>query len=155
MFERPGRPSDRFKPPFANEQAARAANNGALPPDLSLIAKAREGGPDYVYRHADRLRAMPPADIKMAEGMNYNEYFPGHQIAMPPPLTDDAVTYRRRHQGDASTRWRRTWRPSSPGRPSRSWRSASAPASRSILFLVVLTGLLYAAQAQGLGRTVH
>ena len=50
MFERPGQPSDTFQPPFPNEQAARAANNGALPPDLSLIAKAREGGPDYVVR---------------------------------------------------------------------------------------------------------
>ena len=49
MFERPGRPSDRFRSPFANEQAARAANNGALPPDLSVITKAREGGADYIH----------------------------------------------------------------------------------------------------------
>src|SRR5437016_7110575 len=49
MFQRPGRPSDPIPGPFANDQAARAANNGALPPDLSLITKAREGGPDYIY----------------------------------------------------------------------------------------------------------
>ena len=49
MFQRPGRPSDPIPGPFPNDQAARAANNGALPPDLSMIAKARDGGPDYVY----------------------------------------------------------------------------------------------------------
>jgi ubiquinol-cytochrome c reductase cytochrome c1 subunit len=78
--------------PFANEKAARATNNGALPPDLSLIVKAREGGPDYVY---DLLTGYkePPPDMKMGEGMNYDEFFPGHQIAMPQPLNDNSVTF--------------------------------------------------------------
>jgi len=92
MFQRPGKPSDHFVPPFPNEQAARAANNGAAPPDLSLMVKAREGGPDYVY---DILTGFgeAPKDVKMRAGMNYNKAFPGNQIAMPPPLADGTVTY--------------------------------------------------------------
>ncbi len=92
MFERPGRPYDRFKSPFPNDQAARAGNNGALPPDLSLIVKARPNGPDYVYGILTGF-GDAPADMKMMDGMNYNKYFPGHQIAMPAPLSDDRVTY--------------------------------------------------------------
>jgi len=86
MFQRPARPSDRIPGPFPNDQAARAANNGALPPDLSLIAKAREGGPDYVYAILTGYKD-PPAGVKLNPNMYYNEYFAGHQIAMPPPLT--------------------------------------------------------------------
>src|SRR5262249_1298320 len=78
MFERPGRPSDPFKAPFPNEQAARAANNGALPPDLSLIVLARKGGADYMHALLTGF-GDPPADMKMAPGMNYNKYFPGNQ----------------------------------------------------------------------------
>ena len=92
MFERPGLPSDKFKHPFPNDQAARAANNGALPPDLSLIVKARAGGADYIHGILTGY-GEAPADMKMAEGMNYNKYFPGHQIAMPQPLQDGSVTY--------------------------------------------------------------
>jgi ubiquinol-cytochrome c reductase cytochrome c1 subunit len=94
MFERPGLPSDKFHAPFPNDQAARAANNGALPPDLSLMAKAREGGPDHIFAILTGF-GDPPACLKMNEGMNFNHAFPvgGFQIAMPPPLTDGAVTY--------------------------------------------------------------
>jgi ubiquinol-cytochrome c reductase cytochrome c1 subunit len=92
MYQRPGRPSDPIPGPFPNDQAARAANNGALPPDQSLIVKARPGGPDYVYAILTGYKE-PPAGFKMLEGMNYNEFFPGHQIAMPPPLSDNAVTF--------------------------------------------------------------
>jgi ubiquinol-cytochrome c reductase cytochrome c1 subunit len=92
MFERPGLPSDKFKHPFPNDQAARAANNGALPPDLSLIVKARAGGADYIHGILTGY-GEAPADLKLAEGMNYNKYFPGHQIAMPQPLQDGSVTY--------------------------------------------------------------
>jgi ubiquinol-cytochrome c reductase cytochrome c1 subunit len=93
MFQRPGRPSDRFAAPFPNDQAARAANNGALPPDLSMIVKAREGGPDYVYAIVSGFKDAP-VGFKMNPNMNYNEYFPGHQIAMAPPLTSDGqLTY--------------------------------------------------------------
>jgi ubiquinol-cytochrome c reductase cytochrome c1 subunit len=91
-FDRPALPSDHFKSPFPNDKAARAANNGALPPDQSVIIKAREEGATYVD---DLLNGYkdPPKDVKMQDGLYYNEYFPGHQIAMPQPLRDDSVTY--------------------------------------------------------------
>jgi cytochrome c1 len=92
MFQRPARPSDRFRSPFANDQLARAANSGALPPDLSVIAKARPGGPDYVYALLTGFREAPPG-FEVAPGMHYNEAFPGHQIAMPPPLSDGVIAY--------------------------------------------------------------
>jgi len=93
MFERPGRPSDRFRRPFANDAAARAANNGALPPDLSVMVKAREGGADYMHALLTGY-ADPPEGVSVMEGMHYNKYFPGHQIAMAPPINSDGqVTY--------------------------------------------------------------
>lgn len=92
MFQRPGRPSDHFRSPFANDQLARNANGGALPPDLSVIAKAREGGPDYIYALLTGY-AEPPAGFTVAQGMHYNKAFPGHQIAMPPPLSDGLIKY--------------------------------------------------------------
>jgi cytochrome c1 len=92
MFQRPARPSDLFRSPFANEQLARNANGGALPPDLSVMAKAREGGPDYIYAILTGY-ADAPAGFDLAQGMHYNKAFPGHQIAMPPPLSDGIVKY--------------------------------------------------------------
>jgi ubiquinol-cytochrome c reductase cytochrome c1 subunit len=90
--ERPAVPSDHFRSPYPNERAARAAYNGAYPPDLSVIVKARPGGADQIYNLLAGY-ADPPADMKMGDGMYYNRYFPGHQIAMPPPLSDGRVTY--------------------------------------------------------------
>ncbi|MCW3477578.1 cytochrome c1 [Limobrevibacterium gyesilva] len=90
--ERPGLPSDHFHSPFPNENAARAAMNGALPPDLSLIEKAREGGADYIYALLNGY-SEPPAGMKLGDGMNYNKYFPGNQIAMVQPLQNGQVTY--------------------------------------------------------------
>lgn len=92
MFERPGILADRLPPAFANDNAARAANNGALPPDLSLIVKARTGGEDYLYSLLIGYED-PPADTEVGEGMSYNPYFGGAQIAMPPPLVEDGVEY--------------------------------------------------------------
>lgn len=92
MFMRTARPSDYFPSPFENEKQARAANNGAYPPDLSLIAKARQNGPDYLYSLLTGY-SDPPADVEMGEGMHYNPHFSGGQIAMLPPLVDDIVTY--------------------------------------------------------------
>jgi ubiquinol-cytochrome c reductase cytochrome c1 subunit len=92
MFQRPARPSDPIPGPFPNDQAARVANNGALPPDLSLITKAREGGPDYVYAILTGFKDAP-GGFKMNKNMYYDEYFAGHQIAMPPPLSPDQVTF--------------------------------------------------------------
>lgn len=92
MFERPGKPSDKFPPPFANQAAARASNNGALPPDFSVLAKARHGGSDYIYSLLTGYDE-PPAHVELREGMAYNPYFPGGQIAMAPPLSDELVEY--------------------------------------------------------------
>ena len=88
MFERPALPSDRFISPFANEQAARASNGGALPPDLSLIIKARHSGANYVYSLLTGY-AEAPDNFVLTEGKSYNPYFPGRQISMSPPLPDD------------------------------------------------------------------
>ena len=92
MYQRPGRPSDPFPDPFPNDQAARAANNGALPPDQSLIIKARDEGPDYVYALLTGYTPAP-AGFQLPSGMYYNKYFPGHQIAMPPPLAANSLTF--------------------------------------------------------------
>lgn len=92
MFPRPARLADDIPPPFANENAARFANNGALPPNLSLIVKAREGGPDYVYTVLTEYED-PPEDEELSEGLYYNPSFPGGQIAMAPPLDDDLVEF--------------------------------------------------------------
>lgn len=93
MFMRPAKASDYIPSPFPNEQAARAANGGALPPDLSLVVRARPGGADYVRALLIGYVEEPPEDVKMMPGMYYNEYFPGHQIAMPPPLVEGLVEY--------------------------------------------------------------
>lgn len=92
MFERPALPSDAFKAPFANDQAAKYANNGALPPDLSLIVKARPNGPDYIHGLLTGYHA-PPEGTTLLEGQHWNQYMPGHVIAMAPPLTDGIVAY--------------------------------------------------------------
>jgi ubiquinol-cytochrome c reductase cytochrome c1 subunit len=92
MFQRPGRPYDKFVAPFDNPQQA-VATYGAAPPDLSVIVKAREGGSDYVYAVLTGYKDPPPEFKPATPTATYNEYFPGHQIGMPPPLTDDRVTY--------------------------------------------------------------
>lgn len=86
------KPSDRFHSPFPNELAARAANGGALPPDLSLMGKARVGGPDYTHALLTGYH-QPPAGFVLPEGKEYNAVFPGNAIGMPKPLSDDQVTY--------------------------------------------------------------
>lgn len=92
MFERPARPSDRFRSPFANDKAARAANGGALPPDMSLMIKSRPHGEDYLYALLTGYED-PPSDVTLMPGMSWNKYFPGHQIAMAKPLSEGQVTY--------------------------------------------------------------
>jgi ubiquinol-cytochrome c reductase cytochrome c1 subunit len=112
MFERPGIPSDHFPAPFPNAEAAAAANNGAVPPDFSLIAKARavergfprfifdiftqyaEGGPDYVYNLLTGYQETPPEGVTIQDGTYYNPHFiSGPALAMPPPLSDGQITY--------------------------------------------------------------
>jgi ubiquinol-cytochrome c reductase cytochrome b/c1 subunit len=107
---RPARPADHFPPPFPNELAARAANGGVAPPDMSTLAKARghssglpwslfevfsqyqEQGPDYIAALLTGY-VEPPASFKSRPGSYYNEFFPGHAIAMPPPLSDGQVNF--------------------------------------------------------------
>ncbi|MFN4165105.1 MAG: cytochrome c1 [Ferrovibrio sp.] len=144
MFQRPGLPQDKFPSPFPNEKAARAANGGAYPLDLSLIAKARAGGPEY-------LRALligyqdAPAGVEVGEGLQYNAYFPGHQIAMPKPLNEDQVTYadgtkasveQMAHDVSAFLMW--------AAEPKLEDRKRMG--LKVMIFLVVLTGLFFAAK---------
>lgn len=92
MFTRPGIPADRMPSPYPNDNAARAGNGGALPPDLSLIAKARANGPDYLYSLLIGYKEVP-ASMNVPDGMYYNDAYPGNLIAMPQPLYGDDVTY--------------------------------------------------------------
>jgi len=111
MFERSGKPFDRFPAPFPNDQAARASNNNALPVDFSLVAKARavsrgfpwfiidaftqyqEAGPDYIYSLLTGYKE-PPEGVEIGEGQYYNVSFVnGHALSMPPPLSDELVEY--------------------------------------------------------------
>jgi len=154
MFQRPARPSDHFVPPFPNDQANRAAHNGALPPDLSLIVKERAAGlgalpwsasgADYVYDILTGFKNPPPNE-KLPDNSYYNEYFPGHHIAMPPPLADDTVSY---SDGTKATTAQEahdvvtflTW----AAEPTMEDRKRNG--AKVLIFLVVLTGLLYAAK---------
>jgi len=88
IYQRPARPSDRFHAPFPNKQASMAANNGAYPPDMSLLAKARHGGPDYIYSILTGFADFPPG-VQHASTQYWNKAMPGHIIAMPPPLVSD------------------------------------------------------------------
>ena len=110
MFQRPGKVSDNFPPPFPNDQAARAALGGSLPPDMSVLAKARgnergfpwfildafwtyqEAGPNYIYAILNGY-TDPPKGFALPPGAQYNKYFPGHAIGMPKPLSDGQVEY--------------------------------------------------------------
>lgn len=92
MFMRPARLSDRMPAPYPNEEAARAANGGALPPDLSLICKARHDGWNYVFSLITGY-TDPPAGIEMKGNLHYNPYFPGGAIAMARNLYDGLVEY--------------------------------------------------------------
>lgn len=90
---RPGRASDKYISPFPNDQAAAAANGGAAPPDLSLMAKARVGGPNYIYSLMLGYEDQAPEGHPIPEGKYFNHIFPGNAISMPPQVMDDLVTY--------------------------------------------------------------
>jgi ubiquinol-cytochrome c reductase cytochrome c1 subunit len=152
MFKRPAQPSDRFVSPFANEKAARAANGGAYPVDLSLITKAREHGPDYVFALLTGYKDAP-AGVKLQQGMNYNVYFPGQQVAMPPPLSDGAVAFADGTQASVAQMARDvvtflSW----AAEPEMEARKQMG--IKTILFLIVLSGLLYAVMRK-VWRDVH
>ena len=92
MFERPGKLSDKFLMPYANEKEAQAANGGAYPPDMSVLAKARSGGADYLYSVLLGYED-PPSGITLDDGVYYNKYIYGNNIKMAKPLDDDLVEY--------------------------------------------------------------
>ena len=92
MFTRPARPSDNFVSPYENEQAAKAANGGAYPPDMSVLVKARKGGADYIYSLLLGYED-PPSGISLDDGVYYNKYISGHNIKMPNILFEGLLDY--------------------------------------------------------------
>lgn len=148
-IERPARLSDRFKKPFPNALAAAAANGGKAPPDLSVIVKAREEGPDYIhalltgYVPFDKLTPAQIKEFSVTDTDNFNKYFPGHKIGMPPPLGDDRVTYA---DGTKAT----TDQEASDVVEFLAWASEPHMEDRKrtgvrvILFLLAMAGLMYA-----------
>jgi ubiquinol-cytochrome c reductase cytochrome c1 subunit len=142
MFERPMKPSDKFKNPYDNDNQGRYANNGALPPDLSLITKARVGGADYVYGLLTGYEEPPESEV-LASGQHWNNIMPGNKIAMAPPLSDDVVGYedgsvttKEQYARDVSTFL--TW----AAEPEMEERKRTG--LKVILFLLAFTGIMYA-----------
>jgi len=152
-IERPARLSDSFRKPFPNAAAAAAANNGKAPPDLSVIVKAREGGPDYIYALLtgyvpfDKLTPEQIKEFAVTKDDNFNAYFPGHKIAMAPPLSDDKVTYADGTKATLSQE-------ASDVTEFLAWASEPYMEDRKrtgvrvILFLLALAGLMYAVKRQ-------
>lgn len=146
-YFRPAVAADRFVPPFPNEQAARASNGGAYPPDLSLIVKARKDGANYLHALLGGYEDEAPEGVELGEGMYYNAYFPGHQIAMPPPLFEDGITY---EDGTAAS----VEQMATDVATFLAWTASPELEARKrmgikvLLFLLVLTGMLYALKRQ-------
>lgn len=142
MFDRPARPSDHFKSPYPNDNAAKSVNNGALPPDLSLITKARAGGADYIYGILTGYEDAPHGHA-LQPGQHWNKYMSGHVIAMAAPLSDGQVAY---EDGTPQTvdQYARdvahfiTW----AAEPEMEARKRMG--IKVILFLVVFAGMMYA-----------
>ncbi|PJB71780.1 MAG: cytochrome c1 [Alphaproteobacteria bacterium CG_4_9_14_3_um_filter_47_13] len=141
MVERTALLSDHFPNPYANKNAAAYANNGAMPPDMSLLVKARHGGADYIYGIMTGYEE-PPADHELLPGQNWNRYMPGNVIAMAQPLSDGLVSY---EDGSSETvaQYARdvahflTWA-SEPHMEERKRTGIKA-----FLFLLAFTGLMY------------
>jgi len=136
--------ADHLPAPFPNENAARANNSGTLPPDLSMIVKAREGGAKYVYSILTGFHEKTPAGFKVTEGKYFNPYFEGWNIAMPPPLNADSVTYsdgtkatieQQAHDVVTFLAW--------AAEPKMEERKRAG--FGTLIFLIALAGLLYAA----------
>jgi len=154
MFERPGRPADDIPRPYANEQMARAANGGAYPPDLSVITKARHGGPEYIRSLLLGYDEEVPADLDLRPGQYYNPYMAGAVIAMPPQLYPDLVEY---EDGTEATPEQMasdisaflTW----AGEPHMEARKRMG--LMVMIYLLILCGLLYAAYRQVWSTVKH
>lgn len=153
FFQRPARPADPFVKPYPNDEAARAANGGALPPDLSLITKSRENGPDYVYSLLTGYHEPPPG-FELREGLFYNPYFPGAQIAMPPPLSDGLIEYT---DGTPATVEQMAMDVSAflhwAAEPKLVQRREAG--FKTIIYLAILAGLLYASYRKVWARIHH
>jgi ubiquinol-cytochrome c reductase cytochrome c1 subunit len=91
--KRPGKLSDYMPAPYKNDEAARAANNGALPPDLSLIVKARHGGCNYIFSLLTGYPDEPPAGASVQEGLNFNPYFPGTGMYTPQIQVSNVINF--------------------------------------------------------------
>jgi ubiquinol-cytochrome c reductase cytochrome c1 subunit len=152
MFERPARPSDKFPSPYANEKAARAAQNGAYPPDLSLMVKARHDGANYTYSLLTGYKDAP-ADVTVPQGMHYNPYFAGGLIAMAAPLKDDAVTYQ---DGTAATvdQMARDVTSFLQWAAEPEMEARKRMGIRVIIFLTIMTGFFYVAKKR-IWKDVH
>ena len=174
---RPGIAADRWPSPFANDQEARDANGGALPPDFSVIANARgttqpfpywllnyvtpyqEGGPDYIYALLTGYEETPPHGAEIPEGKYYNHVFPGNAIGMAPPLADDSVTYGTGENGETLA--------ATLDQQSRDvsaflmWLSEPHMVARKetglqvILFLILFAGLMYAVKQRLWAKIEH
>ena len=151
---RPGLPSDHFVSPFPNDKAAKAANNGALPPDQSLLVNARPNGANYVYALVGLGYVDPPAGVKVPDGLFYNKYFPGHNIHMPPPLSDGSVTYadgtKATVQQEAKDVTTFLYYAANPEMEERKHLGV-----RVVGFLVLLTGVTYAAKRKLWANVEH
>lgn len=154
MFERPGRPSDRFPYPYENEQMGRAANGGAYPPDLSVIVKARHYGAEYIRSLMLGYGYEVPEDVEVRPGNYYNPYMPGGLIAMPQVLYDDLIEYadgtpateeQMAHDIAAFLAWA-----AEPHMEARKRMGLMV-----MIYLLVLAGLLYAAYRQVWSRVKH
>jgi len=170
--KRPGLASDNWPSPFATEQDARDANGGALPPDMSVLAKARsvedkfpnwlfnyfttyaEGGPDYIHALMNGYEDPAPADFQLPEGKHYNKYFPGHAIKMPKPLSDGQVTYTDgtpqtvdQYSRDVSAFLMWTAEPHLDARKRAGFQV--------LIFLIVFAGLLYVTKKKIWSKVAH
>jgi cytochrome c1 len=147
MFMREARPADHFVKPFPNDNAAKFANGGALPPDLSLITKARLGGEDYIYSFLLGFHDEPPEGVTIPEGKYYNDYFSGHAVSMPPQIYDDLVEYEDGTEATAEQIAQDTvaflhW----AAEPNLNARHSLG--IKVMLYLLVLTAMLYALKRQ-------
>jgi ubiquinol-cytochrome c reductase cytochrome c1 subunit len=174
---RPGIAADRWPSPFANDQEARDANGGVVPPDFSVIANARgttqpfpywllnyvtpyqEGGPDYIYALLTGYEEEVPEGVEIPEGKYYNHVFPGHAIGMAPPLADDSVTYGTGENGETLA--------ATLDQEARDvsaflmWLSEPHMVARKetglqvILFLILFAGLMYAVKQRLWAKIEH
>ncbi len=151
---RPALASDKFVSPYANENAGRAANGGALPPDLSLIIKARKNGANYLYSLMTGYEEEAPAGFDLREGMNYNHFFAGNQIAMPAPIADEGVEYTDGTKPTVENQARDVV-------TFLAWASEPHMEARKklgfkvLIYLIILAGLLYATTKKMWSRTKH